>query len=793
MLLIKRPMVGMLGAYLTGLFLAWNDISLPYVFLFILISYLILLLLHFLRWKKAKSLLDTFLWSLPIIFLVGFHVTEVRLQVPAVYNIFEEELPCEVTGQITLIVDKPTGKAIYLKNNQINVNNETSFLSEQLLIYSSDTSDYLIGNKIKVEGTLIKFAAPSNPGQFNEQLYYLIENIDFKMYAEKITMIDSGYSKYRQFLSEQKQSLVDIYTKLLSTKESGAIIAMLLGEKQLLQEDIKDLYQNNGIAHLLAISGLNISLLGMFVYKLLRWSKVPGIFATILSILFIYSYGVLTNFSVSTQRAVIMMAILLMAAIPGKTYDTISATALSAFVILVHNPLQIFSAGFLLSYGAIIGIAVIYPALKKLTKSEHPVLNSLFLSFSAQLTTTPFVLSYFYQLPSYGIVINLIVLPFVTILTLTSILSGIAGLIYLPAGVFLIGASNYILQFYEVICRIAAKLPYNLLTLGKPSVISILIYTFTLVLFVLGVKKYKSKLLYLLPIMSVLIFLIPKPVDGLTVTFLDVGQGDSIYIRSETGTSYLVDGGSSDIKKVGAYRIKPFLLSQGIRRLDYVIVTHSDNDHISGIKELIEENQINIDTLLLPYLKEDYLIKNDSAYLELKELALSKGISVQYIKTGDYITDDKLQLLCLHPSPEFVPTSVNSYSTVLSISYEDFDLLLTGDLEEGGETALTRLLQKSYMEDMTVKLKLPEAYEVLKVAHHGSKYSTKEDFLDNVQPQISIISCGKDNSYGHPHEELLDRLKEFGSSYYVTNKVGAIKIWTDGQKVELKGYRVTTK
>lgn len=786
-MLIKRPLVGMLGAYLTGLFLAWNDISLPYVFLFTLISYIILLLINFLRWKKAKRLLDTFLWSLPLIFLVGFHVTEVRLQVPAVYNIFKEELPCEVTGQITLIVDKPTGKAIYLKNNQINVNNETPFLSEQLLIYTSDTSDYLIGNKIKVEGTLIKFAAPSNPGQFNEQLYYLIENIDFKMYAEKISIIDSGYSKYRQFLSEQKQNLVNIYTKLLSAKESGALIAMLLGEKQLLQEDIKDLYQNNGIAHLLAISGLHISLLGMFVFKLMRWSKVPGIFATILSILFIYSYGVLTNFSVSTQRAVIMMAILLMAAIPGKTYDTISATALSAFVILVHNPLQIFSAGFLLSYGAIIGIAVIYPALKKLIKSEHPLLNSLFLSFSAQLTTTPFVLYYFYQLPSYGIVINLIVLPFVTILTLTSILSGIAGLLYLPAGVFLIGASNYILQFYEVICRIAAKLPFSLLTLGKPSMISILIYTFPLVVFVLSVKKYKSKFLYLLPILSVLIFLIPKPVDGLTVTFLDVGQGDSIYIRSETGTSYLVDGGSSDIKKVGEYRIKPFLLSQGIRRLDYVIVTHSDNDHISGIKELIEEEQIIIDILLLPYLKEAYLKENDSAYLELKELALSKGISVKFFKAGDYITDDKLELLCLHPTPEFVPTSVNSYSTVLSISYDDFDLLLTGDIEEGGEIALTRLLQESYLGDIPVKL--PEAYEVLKVAHHGSKYSTKEDFLELAQPKISIISCGKDNSYGHPHEELLDRLKEFGSSYYVTNKVGAIKIWTDGKRLKLKGYR----
>ncbi|MFT4142810.1 MAG: DNA internalization-related competence protein ComEC/Rec2 [Mobilitalea sp.] len=784
--MIRRPMVGMLGAYLAGLFLAWYNVSLPYIFLFILISYLILLLINFIRWKKAKGLLDTFLWSLPIFFLLGFHITQVRLQVPAIYNIFEEELPCEVTGQITLIVDKPTGKAIYLKNNQIYVNNETSYLSEQLLIYSSDTSDFLIGNKIKVEGTLIKFSAPSNPGQFNEQLYYLIENIDFKMYAEKITIIDPRYSGYRQFLLDRKKSLVSVYSKLLSDKESGALIAMLLGEKQLLQEDIKDLYQNNGIAHLLAISGLHISLLGMFVYKLMRWSKVPGIFATILSILFIYSYGVLTNFSVSTQRAVIMMMILLLAAIPGKTYDMISATALSAFVILVHNPLQIFSAGFLLSYGAVIGIAVIYPSLKKLTKLEHPILNSLFLSLSAQLTTTPFVLFYFYQLPTYGIIINLIVLPFVTVLTLSSILAGIVGLIYLPAGVVLIGATNYILQFYEVVCRVAAKLPFNLLTLGKPSVISILIYVLILVVFVFSVKKSKSKFLYLLPTLSMLVFLIPKPNDGLTVTFLDVGQGDSIFIKSDSGSNYLVDGGSSNIKKVGEYRIKPFLLSQGISKLDYVIVTHSDNDHISGIKELLEEEQVKMDTLLLPYLKEDYLKENDTAYLELKELALSKGISVQYIKAGDYITDDKLQLLCLHPSPEFEPTSVNSYSTVLSISYVDFDLLLTGDLEKGGETALTRLLKQSYIDDTTVKL--PETYEVLKVAHHGSKYSTSIDFLKAVSPSYSIISCGIDNSYGHPNEETLNRLLESGSRILKTTESGAVTIITGGERMRIEEY-----
>lgn len=783
--MIKRPMVGMLLAYLAGLILAWHNFSWQYTFLFILFSYIILFLLNLIRWKKTKRLLDTFLWSLPIFILIGFHITEVRLQVPVVYTTFEEELPCEVTGQVALVVDKPTGKAIYLKNNQIYVNNETSYLSEQLLIYSSDTSEFLIGNQVKVKGTLIKFVAPTNPGQFNEQLYYLIENIDFKMYADDISIIDPSYSKYHQFLSERKKNLVEVYSKLLSDKESGALIAMLLGEKQLLQDDIKDLYQNNGIAHLLAISGLHISLLGMFVYQLMRWSRIPGIYATILSILFIYSYGVLTNFSVSTQRAVIMMVILLLAAIPGKTYDMLSATALSALIILVHNPLQIFSAGFLLSFGAVIGIAVIYPALKKLTKLEHPILNSLFLSLSAQLTTTPFVLYYFYQLPTYGLIINLLVLPFVTILTLSSILAGIVGLIYLPAGIFLIGATNYILQFYEMVCRVAAKLPGNLLTLGKPSFISIILYSFMLVAFVARAKKYKSKFLYLLPTLAVLIFIIPKPLNGLTVTFIDVGQGDSIFIRNETGTNILVDGGSSSVKKVGEYRIKPFLLSQGISNLDYVIVTHSDSDHISGIIELIEEEAINIEHLLLPYVKIAYLRQKDSAYLELVTLANARGINLQYLKAGDSIKDQELQLLCLHPSPEFVPTSINSYSTVLSLSFKEFDLLLTGDLEEGGETVLTRILQESFIEDTSVKLNLPETYEVLKVAHHGSKYSTKEKFLELVQPKISIISCGKDNSYGHPHVELLDRLKDSGSNYYVTNREGAIMLWTNGERVKV--------
>ncbi len=459
--MIKRPLVWMLCAYLAGMCLAW--LKLPVIILIILEMLLCLLIYFFTyRWPgKVIGRQDKFLWCLPLLLSLGFFALKDQLAPPKLYEAFAQESECELTGSIRMIVNRESGKTIYLKNNTVSLWKGKQYTCENVIVFCYDKQDhsfdqYQIGNRITVYGTLKKFSQATNPGQFNEKLYYQIENIDFKMTAESITVIDGHCLQFPVLLEKLKNKLLEVYQSILPKKEAGTMIAMLLGEKYLLEDEIKQLYQQNGISHVLAISGLHISLIGLSLFWLLKKLKIPIIPATLLSIFCIYSYGVLTNFSVSTNRAVVMMTIMLIARLFGKTYDMLTSLSLSALIILLQNPLQLFSAGFLLSFGAVLGIAVIFPCLKALLPIKHGAIDGLLVSLSAQLATTPCILWFFYQFPTYSVLVNLLILPFVTVLTLTSLLAGIAGIVSKPLGLFLAGGPNYILKLYELICRIGS-------------------------------------------------------------------------------------------------------------------------------------------------------------------------------------------------------------------------------------------------------------------------------------------------------------------------------------------------
>ncbi len=781
-ILVKHPLVWVLGAYLLGLGLAWQKLSIGLVIAIALIGYLIILYWRTHMREKLTHKKEYFFVILPIFLILGFVVMESQLKSPKLYHSFEQEVPCELTGTIKLIVTKQQVQALHVGNNVISLPGGDRYTCENVIVYTSKDRIYRIGNRITAHGSLQKFKKASNPGQFNEELYYKIENIDFKLMAEQITITDSRYSRYHTFLDYIKNRLISVYHDILEDREAGTMIAMLLGEKYMLEDDVKRLYQENGISHILAISGLHVSLIGMSIFWLLRKCKLPIIAATVITIFFIYSYGELTNFSVSTNRAVVMMAVLLCAALFGKTYDMLSSAALSALIILLQNPLQLLSAGFLLSFLAVIGIAVLLPALKQLFPGKNRVKDSLFISFSAMITTTPIVLYYFYQFPLYGIITNLIILPFISVLTLSSLLAGFLGMLSAKLGVFTIGGANYILKLYDLVCEGIRHLPCHIINVRRPGMIIILLSFSLILLFVFLSRKYPKKYLILVLILSQLILFLPSTERDLRITLLDVGQGDAIFMESSEGTSFLIDGGSADENRVGTYRIVPFLKSQGIRKLDYAIITHSDQDHINGLTELLSEELFPVRCLVLPELR----IK-DEAYLKLETLAAEKGIPVRYIKAGDYIKEGALEISCLHPAPDDISITSNAGSTVLSVTYDEFDMLLTGDLEAEGERQLIqRLKDKTYNRKWGINPAID--YDVLKAAHHGSKYSTSEEFLNLLRPEYTLISCGENNWYGHPHPELLQRLFDVGSKTLITYKTGAITIRTDGKKLELDSY-----
>lgn len=824
--MIKRPLLWGITAFIGGILSAWYKAPIIYIAIVALATWITIYLLMF-RIKRYINRKDFILWGLPILMLIGFLAMGDKMKPPDIDKEFEEKSDCDLTGKITMIVRKSWGTAYFLKDVRITLPNEHRYMVEGIIVntyiqnhiqkqeyqynqviqlnQSQDQSqnqfqdrskqdkEYRIGNIINVSGTIKKFSSNTNPGGFNEELYYKSQNISYKVSADNIILVDGSYSKYHFALNTLKEELIRSYTTILPEKEAGTLMAMVLGDKYLLEDEIRLLYQKNGISHILAISGLHVSMLGAAIYFLLRRLRLGLIASTVLSLAFVYSYGILTNFSVSTNRAVVMYSILLISKIIGKTFDILSALSLSAFLILLQNPMVLFQAGFLLSFGAVLGIAIILPSLNLLYEAKSTLLKSVYVSVSAQILTLPIVLYYFFQIPLYSVAINLIILPLTSLLMLTSLIAGVVGMVSLSLGVFIGGTSNYILIFYEQVCRFGSKLPGNLITVGRPDTVKILIYIVGLSIFLICAKKVKTKriktkgiLLLSLIIVMIVLLIIPKARKGLTVAMLDVGQGEAIIIENDTGSTYFIDGGSSDINQVGRYRITPYLLYRGIDELDYAIVTHTDIDHVSGLIELIVGQQISIKHLILP----NTTLKNE-AYSMLEEMARDYDIKLLYTSRGDLIRDGELSIATLHPSVGYQPSSNNDYSTVLSVSYGEFDMLITGDIEEKGEKELNEFLlfNKSQNKGPDNSLHIINTdYDVLQVAHHGSKYSTSEEILSIIRPKVSLISCGKNNRYGHPHEELLDRLGDVGSEVVKTYESGAITIKTDGKRMRIDEF-----
>jgi competence protein ComEC len=732
--------------------------------------------------------------------------------------ILEDKIDGVIYGQLDMIEEKEDYKILTLidntikldenliinsKNNQIISNDENTtsqnnrnngidlntFHSNKLKIYSSSNLPLKIGNILKISGEIIKFQKSSNPGQFNEYQYNKILKIDYKVNADNVVIMNRRYSRVRHSLYLIKNKMTNVYYSILPEQDASILSAMILGEKSLLDEEIKALYQQSGISHILAISGLHVSLIGLTIYKLLRKIRISLIPTTFISVIILICYGILTNFSVSTNRAVVMLIIFMIGDCIGRTYDLLSATAFGAFIILVQSPMQILNVGFLLSFLAILGIALVYPSLSSIFPSKSSMVESIKISFSIQCMTLPILLYFFYEFPIYSVLINILVIPLSSIIVLLALLAGLIGCFILPIAVCLIGGVHYLLEFYKFLCLMVLNLPNRTILMGRPSIWIIITYYIILSLFIIINRKEKrKKTIILLSLLMIILF--KSENHTLSVTIMDVGQGDGIFMRTPSGTTYFIDGGSTDVSKVGQYRIEPFLKSSGVWNLDYVIITHTDNDHISGIKELIKsmdkkednkliyEGEIVIRHLVLPHIQN-----KDESYIGLVNLANEKGIKVLYMKKGYTINDTEVTITCLHPDHAYKSSSRNAYSTVLSVNFGQFDMLLTGDLEDDGEELLLDLLEK----DINFH-SLTTDYDVLKVAHHGSRYSTSYDFLETVKPEYAVISCGRKNSYGHPHPELLSRLELIKCHIFITSDSGAITIETNGEVMNIKKY-----
>lgn len=505
-------------------------------------------------------------------------------------------------------------------------------------------------------------------------------------------------------------------------------------------------------------------MIGISFYKFLRKIHCSYAEAGIPSGILLVLYGQMTGFGVSTLRAVCMFLVMIAADILGRAYDMASAMSLAALIILVRNPLQARQGAFLLSFGAVLGICFVYPILQSVLQVKKKFSSTLLFSISITLVTYPVSVHFFYEYSLYSTLLNLIVIPCMSFVMGFGGISMLAECMIPGIGKWLGIPAHLILGFYEFLCSRMIRLPHAVLRIGCEELWQLILYYVMLILSLLLLWYDRRRIYSLLLTIAVAVVSL-RFHSGLEFTMLDVGQGDCLFMRFPSGTVCLMDGGSTSVKNAGQYRILPYLKYEGIDVLDYVILSHLDEDHINGIRELIEMtgtlDGVEIEQIFFPAIANP-----DETYEELWELAVEKGIPVQTIGAGDSFVEEDLEMKCLYPVKNSVSADKNDSSTTLQITYEKFTMLLTGDMGTSGEK---ELLRKNMVQDI----------DVWKVSHHGSKYSGGSDFLEVIRPNLSLISVGK-NNYGHPSEELLKRLKAVNGYVRTTLESGAIRLRSDG-------------
>lgn len=678
--------------------------------------------------------------------------------------------------------------AYHLKHSYLQVQSQVISL-KNVKVYMKEEAHFPVGSRVVMTGKLQQIPKAGNPGQFDSVLYYRTQNISYRMVNAHGEIKELPIWSYRETLATLRDRL---FASLETAGNTYAPVyeAMLLGDKSNLETQVKDRYQMAGMLHMLAISGMHLSLLGMGCFAILQRMGASISLGGSVSVFLLFSYGILTGEGVATMRALCMFVVIMGAKITGRTYDLLSAMSLSAVFLLINSPYYLFYSGFLLSFGCICGVGIVLPCLEQIfsLKKQNPkhkkwsvtLANALAGSLAIQMATLPITLYFFYEIPVYGILLNLIALPALSVVLVSAVAGSLAGLVLPNAASLFLLPGNLILRGYDLLGLLAQRLPATTWVAGQPHMWQIALYYAALgsALWYGSVRARKqekkgSLRILLLFVCAGCVGLLALPrFAGLSVTCLDVGQGDCAVVVTPQKTCHLIDGGSSNVSEVGRYRILPYLKSQGISTVDYAWVSHTDSDHISGILEILQlqaehRSSVRICNLMLPAWKEQP--KN---YEDLRRAAQKAGVNVHVMEKGDCLQEGEVVWNVLQPEAGH-GEDVNEDSQVVLLEAGEFQALFTGDIGTETEARMAGLLKD---------------IDFLKVAHHGSRYSTGEAFLQKTRPEIAVISCSSTNRYGHPSSETIERLEQEGCRIWYTMESGAVTVRVKEKQLRVNAF-----
>ena len=632
---------------------------------------------------------------------------------------------------------------------------ELDGMEYKIRFYLNEKAELEPGDMVELQARL----RLTDEGGAKEPTFHRTSGILLLGYQRGDAAITAGETTWRDWPAVWRHRLKSIITRCFPADTFGFAKALLLGDKTDLSYAQNTDFSVSGISHIVAVSGLHVSILCAMIFVV---SRKRRFLTAIIGIPVLLFFAAVVGFTPSVTRAVLMQCLMMLAVVVDREYDPPTALAFAVLVILIHCPLTIASVGFQLSVASVAGIFLFYPALSEWMKRSLPgkgktlrgrlerwFVSSVSVTLSALVLTTPLVAVYFGTVSLIGVVTNLLVIFVISGIFYGVVLVCLLGAFSIPAGVLAAKVISWPIRYVLAVSHTLAKVPMAAVYTASPYVVIWLVFAYGLILWLLLSKKKRPGLALCCGVLGLCVSLMLSYLEPLTcgyrVTALDVGQGQCIVLQSE-GSTFLVDcGGSYDDD--AADTAARFLLSQGISRIDGLILTHYDRDHAGGVQYLA--HRIHIERVYLPQTEDA-----DDCLRSVLD-AVKEHIHIDSDMTIAF-GDARIQLF-----PAKMISSGNDSCASVLFQREKCDTLITGDLSADAE----RQLLSDY--------DLPDL-EVLIVGHHGSKYSTCTELLEATAPDAAIISVGADNSYGHPTAEVLERLTQAGCAIYRTDLHGTI-------------------
>jgi len=656
----------------------------------------------------------------------------------------------------------------------------------------------------------------NNPGCFPYSNYLRQKGIFATGYIKDLCLLTPAkkipWSK--QILRRIYQLRKDISKNIegvTSGPESHLMQAILLGERQKLSKHIKSTFSEAGVAHLLSISGLHLSILAMaaffclkFIFhvlpdkwfEILTWFGKPTNLAALLSIPFIIFYTLLTGNKISTIRASIMIIAYFFSLLLEKEKGLWQPLLLAGFCILLWQPEALFMANFQLTFLATGGILFVLEYLphhplvsttrgpaRFLLRSKEYFLSSLYMSLMALFITSPLIAYYFNLISPAGIITNLLAVPLMSILLCLGLSSIILFQIWSFPAILLFRFETWLCYLINRFSASVTKIPLAFFYVPSPSKIHLLIIYGIMATFLIIFCQWNPKSplvkknLFLIGILAGFFFLLffctrpsPSVIKNMRVTFLDVGKGDACFIQTPGGKNILIDGGGTYNNEfdIGRYVVAPYLWSKRVKKIDLIILSHPHPDHLHGLLFILKNFKVS----QIYKTKE----RSDSAgYKIFEDITREKKIPIRHTAKGDQFIMGNILMEVLGPDDRLSPLinlktsnrEENNRSLVLKISYQQVSFLFTGDIEREAEKDLLEFGKKLHS-------------TILKVPHHGSRNSSSDPFLQRVLPQAAIFSARKYGDLLFPHPETLARYQNLPCRIYRTDLDGAITVVTDG-------------